>query len=159
METKSSILAWRIPWTEEPGGLQSTASRESDMTERLNLPSLLTIILSDLLLVVPLYLFLQFPFSPPALVYFQQSQHGSSWADCPPRTTGGMFLASEEAGRCPPFPTTLRCGCREQKSGFLPLKPSLHSNHLCRTRLRSHPLLSSASGESDLTHFPGSPTK
>ena len=27
-----SILAWRIPWTEEPGRLQSTASQESDMT-------------------------------------------------------------------------------------------------------------------------------
>ena len=26
METHSSILAWRIPWTEEPGGLQSTES-------------------------------------------------------------------------------------------------------------------------------------
>ena len=24
MRTHSSILAWRIPWTEEPGGLQST---------------------------------------------------------------------------------------------------------------------------------------
>ena len=24
METHSSILAWEIPWTEEPGGLQST---------------------------------------------------------------------------------------------------------------------------------------
>ena len=23
-ETHSSILAWRLPWTEEPGGLQST---------------------------------------------------------------------------------------------------------------------------------------
>ena len=31
--THSSILAWRIPWTEEPGGLQSTSSQESDMTE------------------------------------------------------------------------------------------------------------------------------
>ena len=27
METHSSILAWRIPWTEEPGRLQSTASQ------------------------------------------------------------------------------------------------------------------------------------
>ena len=27
MATHSSILAWRIPWTEEPGGLQSTGSR------------------------------------------------------------------------------------------------------------------------------------
>ena len=25
--TYSSILAWRIPWTEEPGGLQSTGSQ------------------------------------------------------------------------------------------------------------------------------------
>ena len=29
--THSSSLAWRIPWTEEPGGLQSTRSQESDM--------------------------------------------------------------------------------------------------------------------------------
>ena len=26
MATHSSILAWRIPWTEEPGGLQATGS-------------------------------------------------------------------------------------------------------------------------------------
>ena len=36
MATHSSILAWRIPWTEEPGGLQSTGSqsrtRLSDFT-------------------------------------------------------------------------------------------------------------------------------
>ena len=28
MTTHSSILAWRIPWTEEPGGLQSTGSQK-----------------------------------------------------------------------------------------------------------------------------------
>ena len=28
--THSSILAWRIPWTEEPGGLQSRGLKESD---------------------------------------------------------------------------------------------------------------------------------
>ena len=33
MEAYSSILAWRIPWTEEPGGLQSIGYRESDTTE------------------------------------------------------------------------------------------------------------------------------
>ena len=33
MATHSSILAWRIPWTEEPGGLQSMGFTESDMTE------------------------------------------------------------------------------------------------------------------------------
>ena len=27
MATHSSTLAWRIPWTEEPGGLQSMGSR------------------------------------------------------------------------------------------------------------------------------------
>ena len=27
MATHSSILAWRTPWTEEPGGLQSTRSQ------------------------------------------------------------------------------------------------------------------------------------
>ena len=32
MAAHSSILAWRIPWTEEPGRLQSMASQESDTT-------------------------------------------------------------------------------------------------------------------------------
>ena len=30
--THSSVLAWRIPWTEEPGRLQSMGSQESDTT-------------------------------------------------------------------------------------------------------------------------------
>ena len=29
MATHSTILAWEIPWTEEPGGLQSTGSQKS----------------------------------------------------------------------------------------------------------------------------------
>ena len=37
MATHSSILAWRIPWTEEPGGLQSMRSKESHTTEWLAL--------------------------------------------------------------------------------------------------------------------------
>ena len=32
-QTTPSILAWRIPWTEEHGRLQSTGHKESDMTE------------------------------------------------------------------------------------------------------------------------------
>ena len=32
MATHSSILAWRIPWIEEPGGLQSIGHKELDMT-------------------------------------------------------------------------------------------------------------------------------
>ena len=31
--TRSSILSWRIPQTEEPGGLQSMGHKESDTTE------------------------------------------------------------------------------------------------------------------------------
>ena len=33
MATHSTILAWRIPQTEKPGGLQSWGHKESDMTE------------------------------------------------------------------------------------------------------------------------------
>ena len=32
MATHSSILAWRIPWTEEPVRIQSMGSQELDMT-------------------------------------------------------------------------------------------------------------------------------
>ena len=33
MATQSSVHAWEMPWTEEPGGLQSMESQKSDMTE------------------------------------------------------------------------------------------------------------------------------
>ena len=33
MATHSSILVWKIPWTEEPGGLQFMGSQESDRTD------------------------------------------------------------------------------------------------------------------------------
>ena len=33
MATHPSILAWKIPWTEEPGRLQSVGLKESDTTE------------------------------------------------------------------------------------------------------------------------------
>ena len=32
MATQSSILAWRIPWTEKPGGLQSTVLQRVEWT-------------------------------------------------------------------------------------------------------------------------------
>ena len=35
MAHHSSTLAWKIPWTEEPGGLQSVGSLRVDMTEQL----------------------------------------------------------------------------------------------------------------------------
>ena len=39
MATHSSILAWRILWTEEPGGYSPWGHKESDMTEQLTLVS------------------------------------------------------------------------------------------------------------------------
>ena len=36
MATHSSILAWRIPWTEEPGGLQSIGSQSQTQLKRLS---------------------------------------------------------------------------------------------------------------------------
>jgi len=38
--THSSTLAWKIPWTEEPGRLQSMGCEESDTTERLHFHTL-----------------------------------------------------------------------------------------------------------------------
>ena len=40
MATHSSTLAWKIPWMEEPGRLQSMGSLESDTTERLHFHAL-----------------------------------------------------------------------------------------------------------------------
>ena len=34
--TYSGILAWRVPWTEEPGGLQFMGSQKSDLMEQLS---------------------------------------------------------------------------------------------------------------------------
>ena len=36
MAPHSGTFAWKIPWTEEPGGLQSMVLLESDTTERLH---------------------------------------------------------------------------------------------------------------------------
>ena len=42
MATHSSILAWRIPWTKEPGGLYSPwGHKKSDRTEQLTLSLLI----------------------------------------------------------------------------------------------------------------------
>ena len=47
MATHSSFLAWEIPWTEDPSGVQSKGSQKSDTTEQLTL-SLIYIHLSIL---------------------------------------------------------------------------------------------------------------
>ena len=40
MATCSSILAWGIPWIEEPGGYSPWGHKESDMTEQLSIYTL-----------------------------------------------------------------------------------------------------------------------
>ena len=50
MATHSSIHAWEIPWTEEPGGLQSIRLQDSDTTSQLSQQSFLAL---HLLLRVP----------------------------------------------------------------------------------------------------------
>ena len=37
MATHSSVLAWRIPWTEVPGGLRSIGLQRADTTEQLSM--------------------------------------------------------------------------------------------------------------------------
>ena len=37
MAMHSSILSWRIPWSEKPRGVQSMELKKADMTERLTL--------------------------------------------------------------------------------------------------------------------------
>ena len=48
MATHSSTLAWKIPWMEEPDGLQSMGLQESDRTERLNSNASLASLEADL---------------------------------------------------------------------------------------------------------------
>ena len=40
MDTHSSIVAWEMPWTEEPGGLGPWGHKESDTTEHIKVPTL-----------------------------------------------------------------------------------------------------------------------
>ena len=44
MATHSNILAWEISWTEEPGATVIGVAKESDMTEKLNKTTTISII-------------------------------------------------------------------------------------------------------------------
>ena len=77
MATHFSIHAWKIPWTEEPGGLQSMGSKELDRTERVlfTLPNLI-------------YTFKEIPVKIPASYYLQITKLVLKfiWKDQRPRT-------------------------------------------------------------------------
>ena len=47
MATHSSILAWKIPWTEEPVGYSPWGRKESDMTEQLHIQTSYIHLLSE----------------------------------------------------------------------------------------------------------------
>ena len=49
MAAHSSILAWRTPWTEEPGGLQSVGLQRVDTTEQLSVHKHIMCLYLDLL--------------------------------------------------------------------------------------------------------------
>ena len=49
MATHSSILAWEIPWTQEPGRLQSMWLKESEMAEHTHIPCIYVIVKTVLL--------------------------------------------------------------------------------------------------------------
>ena len=55
MATHSSILAWRIPWMEEPGGLQSTGSQSELTFLKLQFPHLYIGDYSSINLGIPLW--------------------------------------------------------------------------------------------------------
>ena len=57
MAMHSSILAWRIPWTQEPDGLQSVGSQKSDTTEGLTLSLSLNIRFTGFHFAPAVYLF------------------------------------------------------------------------------------------------------
>ena len=87
LATHSSILAWRISWTEKPGGLQSTAFKESDMTERLHFHFIITHLeispyLPELVLglfvLIPIYFVSQELLSPNSLS-FQRPDGFGQW--------------------------------------------------------------------------------
>ena len=61
MATHSSILPWKIPWTEEPGRLYSPwGCKESDTTERLHYDPITIFLIVRGLFSVGLFLFLCF---------------------------------------------------------------------------------------------------
>ena len=57
MATHSSILAWRIPWTEEPGGLSPWGRKELDTTEGLTQYTISLTLTGSRLLVIPILIF------------------------------------------------------------------------------------------------------
>ena len=57
MATHSSVLAWRIPWTEEPGGLHAVHGvTKSDITEHKHTHTLTALRLGQALSTIPLCL-------------------------------------------------------------------------------------------------------
>ena len=71
-------LAWRSPWTKEPGGLQSMGSQESDMTYRLNHQGINVQICKDNILRKDCFFHLKRRFSTfsvenPGLVFYQKA--------------------------------------------------------------------------------------
>ena len=83
MATHSSILAWRIPWTAEPSGLQSMGLQQSDTTEPLSLSGNRNTVLCDILCMSECIIF---PLAQRILTIFVP------WAPLIPGDAYGCFL-------------------------------------------------------------------
>ena len=65
MAPHSRTLAWKIPWTEEPGKLQSMGHKESDMTEQL------TLTLTNIYIYIYIYIYIcMYVLNSTAYIYF-----------------------------------------------------------------------------------------
>ena len=78
MATHSSILAWRIPWTEKPDGLQSMGPQELDTSEQLNTNMHASGVLSEVIW-QPLFLCLGISIPPLELVYQNKIANEILW--------------------------------------------------------------------------------
>ena len=99
MATHSSILAWRISWTEEPGRLQSTGSQRvrHDWATSLSL----SLSCTDLSHMGPTLLPLKLPYRPPSSVFTQCSL--LHWELTPSASSQKLPWLYAEGGSYVPF--------------------------------------------------------
>ena len=93
MATHSSILAWRIPWTEEPGGLQSTWSQRVGHDWATN--TLISLVLISVRINIRHY-------SSSLLLACPRLHHTEPPRDSGPRQVGPVLVRLNCRGRQPP---------------------------------------------------------
>ena len=104
MATQSSILAWRIPWTEEPGELQSMGCKEPDTTEAAEFKHVhVSTTPAPAMCSVSLFFSVWLLFLDGFKACIQLSTSSFIWASEGKRGSGERFLSRE----CMPYPQVL----------------------------------------------------